>query len=158
MNTSISTPVPHQQALAKQMFVARQPNVYIASSVPADIAGDPNDARAKLIRYQVAAGTTPTPLQSDNVHTVVDMKGIDLSALGIHIAWPESDDHAKLCISDRSEQVHFVCIGDMNFTIAQRKRGGGTTAFHCEPLWESISGILHDVAPFPHVRGRRRGG
>ena len=90
-------------------------------------------------------------------HTVVDMKGIDLSSLGIHIAWPEADDHAKLCISARSEQVHFVCVGDMNFTIAQRKRGGGTTAFQCEPLWERISGILRDVAPFPHVRASRPG-
>jgi len=197
------------QSIAKQMFVAQQPNVYLASKIPPDLAGDPNDARGKLMQNQVASGTTPVqvvipfhskggvkfmsiaknstwgldfyndlvgptlhenldvetwehdptppPLQSDKVHTVVDMKGIDLSSLGIHLAWPEADDHAKLCISARSEQVHFICIGDMNFTIAQRKRGGGTTAFQCEPLWESISGILRDVAPFPHVRAGRTG-
>jgi len=198
------------QSIAKQMFVAQQPNVYLASKVPPDLAADPNDARAKVMQNQAASGTTPVqvvipfysqggvkfmsiaknrtwgldfyndlvgptlhenldvetwehdptppPLQSDRVHTVVDMKGIDLSSLGIHVAWPEADDHAKLCISARSEQVHFVCVGDMNFTIAQRKRGGGTTAFQCEPLWASISGILRDVAPFPRVRARRTPG
>lgn len=185
------------QAIAKQMFAAQQPNVYLASKIPVDLAKEPNDPRVKLIQDQAASGSTPlsvvvpfnskagvkfmciaknkywgldfyndlvgptlhedldvetwehdpTPpaLDSDKVHTVVDMKAIDLGPLGIDIAWPEPDDHAKLAISARSEQVHYVCVGDINFTIAQRKRSGGTVAFKCEPLWSSISSILQGV-------------
>ncbi len=193
------------QTLAKQMFTAQQPNVYLASAIPVDLANEPNDARAKLMQDQVASGSTPvqvvipfrsrggqkfmamaknktwgldfyndlvgpalhenldvetwehdpTPpsLQSDKIHTVVDMKAVDLGPLGIPIAWPEPDDHAKLAISARSEQVHFVCVGDINFTIAQRKRGGGTVAFQCEALWRSISAILQGVTTHPKKGG-----
>jgi hypothetical protein len=84
-------------------------------------------------------------LDSDKIHTVVDMKGINLLPLGIDISWPEPDDHAKIAISARSELTHFVCVGDINFTIAQRKRGGGTVAFQCEALWSSLSQILVGV-------------
>jgi deoxyribonuclease II len=87
----------------------------------------------------------PPPLDSDNIHTVVDMAGINLSPLGIDISWPEPDDHAKLAISARSEATHFICVGDINFTIAQRKRGGGTVAFQCEPLWHDLSICLVGV-------------
>ena len=90
-------------------------------------------------------GTMPPSLQSDKVHTVVDMTGIDLNPLGYDITWPETDDHAKLAISARSEGTHFVCVGDINFTLSMRKRSGGTVAFKCEPLWKSISSILTGV-------------
>jgi deoxyribonuclease-2 len=90
-------------------------------------------------------GTTPPSIDSDKVHTVVDMGGIDLNPLGYDITWPESDDHAKLAISARSEATHFICVGDINFTLSMRKRSGGTVAFKCEPLWESISSVLVDV-------------
>ncbi len=185
------------QDIARQMFVAQQPNVYLASRVPAELLNTPNDARVKLMQNQVAQGTTavqsvmpfnsragtkfmaiaknktwgldfyndlvgptlhedlevetwehdptPPPLDSDHVHTVVDMKGIDLNPLGINISWPEPDDHAKLAISARSELIHFVCVGDINFTIAQEKRGGGTVAFKCEALWSSLSQVLVGV-------------
>lgn len=33
------------QSIAKQMFVAQQPNVYLASAIPVDLAKDANDAR-----------------------------------------------------------------------------------------------------------------
>jgi deoxyribonuclease II len=186
------------QAIAKQMFTAQQPQVYLASKVPNELAKMPDDPRVKLIQNQVANGNTPvsavipftskagtkfmsiaknkywgldfyndlvgptlhdnldvetwehdpTPpsIDSDKVHTVVDMKGIDLNPLGIDAAWPEPDDHAKLAISARSEATHYVCVGDINFTVPMRKRSGGTVAFQCEPLWSSISAILVDVA------------
>lgn len=185
-------------AIARQMYVAQQPNVHLASKIPPDLAGEPNDARVKLMQNLVASGSTPvhaiipfwskggvkfqsmaknktwgldfyndlvgpalhedldvetwendpTPpaLDSDKVHTVVDMDGIDLNPLGIDIAWKETNDHAKLAISARSEKDHYVCVGDINFTLAQRKRGGGTVAFRCEALWKSISACLVDVS------------
>jgi len=196
------------QTIAKQMFVAQQPNVYLASAVPVDLASEPNDPRVKLIQNQVASGNTPVhvvipfrssggqkfmamaknktwgldfyndlvgpalqenldvetwehdptpgPLQSDKVHTVVDMKAVDLHPLGIPIAWPEPDDHAKLAISARSEATHYVCVGDMNFTIAQEKRGGGTVAFQCDALWSSISAILQGVTVHPRQAAAKK--
>ncbi len=186
------------QAIAKQMFVAQQPNVYLASKIPAELAKEPNDARVKLMQDQVATGTTPVqvvipfyskggtkfmaiaknktwgldfyndlvgptlhenmevetwehdptppPADSDKIHKVVDMKAVDLGALGIDVAWPEPDDHAKLAISDAAEKTHYICVGDINFTIAQRKRGGGTVAFQCEALWKSLFEILLPTA------------
>jgi len=88
---------------------------------------------------------TPQPADSDKIHQVVAMKSVNLNPLGIDIEWGEEDDHAKLAISDRKEQVHYVCVGDINFTIAQEKRGGGTVAFQCDPLWASISAILEEI-------------
>jgi deoxyribonuclease-2 len=90
-------------------------------------------------------GTMPPSLQSDKVHTVVDMTGIDLNPLGYDIVWPEADDHAKLAISAASEATRFICVGDINFTLSMRKRSGGTVAFQCDPLWQAISDILTGV-------------
>jgi len=186
------------QLIARQMFVAQQPNVYLASEIPADLQKLPNDGRVKLIQNQAAQGTTPVqcvvpfnskggtkfmsiaknktwgldfyndlvgptlhenldvetwehdptppPADSDKIHDVVAMKSINLNPLGIDIAWGEEDDHAKLAISDKTEQVHYVCVGDINFTIAQEKRGGGTVAFQCDPLWSSLSAIFETVS------------
>lgn len=200
------------QSIAKQMFVAQQPNVYLASPVPSALAGEPNDARVKLIKDQVASGGTPVQVvipfsskggtkftsiaknktwgldfyndlvgptlhenldvetwehdptppseDSDKVHTVVAMKSVNLKALGVDVAWSEEHDHAKLAISARTESVHYVCVGDINFTIAQRKRGGGTVAFQCDALWASLSEILESVATFqrtsPATPGARK--
>ncbi|HVE55651.1 MAG TPA: deoxyribonuclease II family protein [Pyrinomonadaceae bacterium] len=189
------------QLISRQMFVAQQPNVYLASDIPEALQKLPNDGRVKLIQNQAAQGTTPVQCvlpfnskggtkfmsiaknktwgldfyndlvgptlhenldvetwehdpvppdpDSDKVHTVVDFSGIDLNPLGYDIAWEESDDHAKLAISAKSEAIHYVCVGDINFTLAQRKRGGGTVAFQCEPLWESLSSILRGVMTHP---------
>jgi deoxyribonuclease-2 len=74
------------------------------------------------------------------------MKSVNLAPLGIPISWSEEQDHAKLAISDKTESNHWICVGDINFTIAQEKRGGGTVAFRCEPLWKSLSEILSTEA------------
>jgi deoxyribonuclease-2 len=89
---------------------------------------------------------TPGPTDSDHVHRVTAMKSVNLAPLGIPISWSEEQDHAKLAISDKTESNHWICVGDINFTIAQEKRGGGTVAFRCEPLWKSLSEILSTEA------------
>ncbi len=189
------------QSIAKQMFVAQQPNVYLASDIPVDLKNQPNDPRVKLIQNQAASGNTPVhvvipfnskggtkfmsiaknktwgldfyndlvgptlnenldvetwehdptppPEDSDKTHDVVAMNTVNLNPLGIDISWSEEDDHAKLAISDKKETVHYVCVGDINFTIAQRKRGGGTVAFQNDALWNSLSAILESVSVPP---------
>ena len=183
--------------IAAQMHAAQQPNVYLASEVPADLVNERSDPRVLLMQDEVAAGTTPVTavipfsskggvkfmsiaknkywgldfyndlvgpalydnldvetwghaakppsIDSDKIHTVVDMAGINLNPLGYDITWPEPDDHAKLAISARSETDHYICVGDMNFTVPMRKRSGGTVAFQCEPLWTCVSQCLVDV-------------
>lgn len=92
-------------------------------------------------------GLTPGQWQPDKVHTVIAMKSVNLAPLGIKPSyeWSEVNDHAKLAISDQNEKVKYVCVGDINFTVAQEKRSGGTVAFICPPLWGSIIEILSAV-------------
>ncbi len=101
------------------------------------------------IEVETWGHTTAVPgrLQVDKVHTVLAMKSVDLSPLGINPSyeWGEGDDHAKLCVSDNGEKNHFVCVGDINFTKSQELRCGGTVAFIHDPLWSSIIGILKDT-------------
>ncbi|HEX8249842.1 MAG TPA: deoxyribonuclease II family protein [Pyrinomonadaceae bacterium] len=184
--------------IAAQMYIAQQPNVYLASKAPASMPSD--DPRAQLINNTVAPGKTsygnfitfasragqsfrciarnkywdtagdddfyndlvgpalaeslevetwehdPVPgnMDDDKVHTVNAMKEVNLAPLGItpSFAWSEENDHAKLAISDQNEAIKYVCVGDLNFTIAQEKRSGGTVAFINDDLWASIFEIL----------------
>ncbi|HEX8370749.1 MAG TPA: deoxyribonuclease II family protein [Pyrinomonadaceae bacterium] len=186
------------KAIAAQMYVAQQPNVFLASKVPASM--DSDDPRAQLINNTVAPGKTsyanfitftsragqsfkciarnkywdtagdddfyndlvgpalgeslevetwehdpvPGDMDDDKVHTVNAMKEVNLAPLGFtpSFAWSEENDHAKLAVSAQNEPVKYVCVGDLNFTIAQEKRSGGTVAFINDDLWASISEIL----------------
>ncbi len=87
---------------------------------------------------------TPGTQDDDKIHQVLAMQSVNLELLGIPYSWSETFDHAKLAISDKSEKVHWVCVGDINFTLAQEKRGGGTVAFICDPLWQSLIQVLSD--------------
>jgi hypothetical protein len=91
--------------------------------------------RTKAIPPEKAAGET---------HDIVNMQGVDMTPLKIPYAWAEENDHAKLAISDDDNPPgsRWVCVGDINFTDAQEKRGGGTVAFQCDPLWNSLHEIL----------------
>ena len=63
----------------------------------------------------------------------------DADALGIHMAWPETHDHAKWAIT---KDNNWVCVGDINRNdSSQRKRGHGTIAF---PVPAALEGPLED--------------
>jgi deoxyribonuclease-2 len=83
------------------------------------------------IRGQVAPVS-----DTDGIHKTYDIKYINLGPLGIHMAWPETHDHAKWGITTH---LNWVCVGDINRMISQRKRGGGTIAFQNESLWRGLS-------------------
>lgn len=89
---------------------------------------------------------TPKPTDKFSPHKVVAMKSVNLGKLGSKISWSEENDHGKLAISAPSEKAHWVCVGDINFTLAQEKRGGGTVAFVCNPLWKQLNAILSTAA------------
>jgi deoxyribonuclease II len=91
--------------------------------------------RTKSIPPEEAPGET---------HKVVNMQGVNLAPVKIPYSWPEMNDHAKLAISDADNPPgsRWVCVGDINFTDAQEKRGGGTVAFQCDPLWNSLQKVL----------------
>jgi deoxyribonuclease-2 len=86
---------------------------------------------------------------SDGIHKTFDIKYINLGPLGTHWAWPETHDHAKWGITLNSP---WVCVGDINRMISQRKRGGCTIAFQNKNLWQGLSksGLL--LAPPGHTR------
>jgi deoxyribonuclease-2 len=94
-------------------------------------------------------GAIPPTMDSDGIHKTFDVKYIDLSRLGFPYAWPETHDHAKWGISVDSD---WVCVGDINRMVSQRKRGGGTIAFQDNILWSALSKTDLIVAPPGHSR------
>jgi deoxyribonuclease II len=94
-------------------------------------------------------GPIPPIADTDGIHKTFDVKFINLGPLGAHWAWPETHDHAKWGITTHS---NWVCIGDINRMISQRKRGGGTIAFQNEVLWHALSRTSLVLAPPGHSR------
>ena len=94
-------------------------------------------------------GPIPPIADSDGIHKTFDIKYINLGYMGIHWAWPETHDHAKWGVTLHEP---WICVGDINRMIAQRKRGGGTIAFQNSILWQALSksGLL--LAPPGYTR------
>lgn len=89
-------------------------------------------------------GAIPPIADSDGIHKTFDIKYINLGPMGLHWAWPETHDHAKWGITLRGD---WVCVGDINRMISQRKRGGGTIAFQNDTLWKALSQTSLLLAP-----------
>jgi deoxyribonuclease-2 len=89
-------------------------------------------------------GKIPPIADRDGIHKTFDIKFINLGALGAHWAWPETHDHAKWGIT---LQDNWVCVGDINRMISQRKRGGGTIAFQNLTLWNALTKTSLLLAP-----------
>jgi deoxyribonuclease-2 len=94
----------------------------------------------------------PPAQEPGEVHHVIGMGGVNLAPLKIPYSWGESNDHAKLAISalNNPPGSRWVCVGDINFTDSMEKRGGGTVAFQCDALWNSLSRVL--TAPAASVQ------
>jgi deoxyribonuclease-2 len=82
------------------------------------------------------AKVIPGTWDEAKVYTTSDIKFITLQAIGLPWAWSEVDDHAKWAISDSD---NWLCVGDINRMISQRKRGGCTIAFRDAVLWNLMS-------------------
>ncbi|HEX4327225.1 MAG TPA: deoxyribonuclease II family protein [Burkholderiales bacterium] len=89
-------------------------------------------------------GKIPPIADIDGIHKTFDIKYINLGSLGAHWAWPETHDHAKWGITLKSD---WVCVGDINRMISQRKRGGGTIAFQNKILWQALTQSSLLLAP-----------
>jgi hypothetical protein len=84
-------------------------------------------SNASKARLSVSTGVetsehsqTTSTKNSEHVHKIVDMKGVEETALRIDLRQPEADNYAKLA-----------------------KHGGWTVAFRWGPLWSNISSILY---------------
>jgi deoxyribonuclease-2 len=99
-------------------------------------------------------GPIPPVADTDGIHKTFDIKYINLGPLGIHLAWPETHDHAKWGITTH---MNWVCVGDINRMISQRKRGGGTIAFQNQILWQGLSKTDLLLAPPGMTRDQARG-
>ena len=89
-------------------------------------------------------GKIPPIADTDGIHKTFDLKYITLGPLGVHWAWPETHDHAKWGITTHSD---WICVGDINRMISQRKRGGGTVAFQNKTLWTALTKTGLVLAP-----------
>jgi deoxyribonuclease-2 len=94
-------------------------------------------------------GPIPPIADSDGIHKTFDITYITLGPLGLHWAWPESQDHAKWGITMKSD---WVCVDDINRMISQRQRGGCTIAFQNETLWNALTKTSLVLAPPGHNR------
>jgi deoxyribonuclease-2 len=94
-------------------------------------------------------GPIPPIADSDGIHKTFDISYITMGPLGIHWAWPETQDHAKWGVSLTSD---WVCVGDINRMISQRQRGGCTIAFQNRTLWNALSRTSLVLAPPGHNR------
>jgi len=94
-------------------------------------------------------GPIPPIADSDGIHKTYDIKYVNLGSMGAHWAWPETHDHAKWGITLHEP---WVCVGDINRMISQRKRGGGTIAFQNMVLWQALSKAGLVLAPPGHTR------
>jgi deoxyribonuclease-2 len=94
-------------------------------------------------------GPIPPVADTDGIHKTFDIKYINLGFMGVHWAWPETNDHAKWGITLHKP---WVCVGDINRMISQRKRGGGTIAFQNQMLWQGLSKSALILAPPGHSR------
>jgi deoxyribonuclease-2 len=94
-------------------------------------------------------GPIPPIVDSDGIHKTFDIKYVNLGSLGIHMIWPETQDHAKWGITKHKP---WICVGDINRMISQRKRGGGTIAFQNEILWHVLTRAGLILAPPGHSR------
>ena len=99
-------------------------------------------------------GPVPPAADTDGIHKTFDIKYINLGPLGIHMAWPETHDHAKWGITTHTD---WACVGDINRMISQRKRGGGTIAFQNQILWQGLSKTDLLLAPPGMTRDQARG-
>ncbi|HEX7641351.1 MAG TPA: deoxyribonuclease II family protein [Burkholderiaceae bacterium] len=95
----------------------------------------------------IRGGAKVIPSTSDptNTYTVADMKFVSLKhidAQNLPWEWPEVKDHAKWAISEQGKG-DWICVGDINRMISQRKRGGCTIAF--KDMDNALWSILYET-------------
>lgn len=83
-------------------------------------------------------GAMPLTVDRHGVARAIDVKFINMGALGIHVVFPETADHAKHAIGKDPNKA-LICVGDINRMISQRKRGGGCIVFSNLNLWSAMS-------------------
>lgn len=83
-------------------------------------------------------GALAATADSDRTHDVADVLSVDLSPLGVPFAWHYTHDHAKWAVGT---QPDWVCVGDINRQVSQRKRGGGTICLQDEALWKALDSV-----------------
>ncbi len=97
------------------------------------------------------AKVIPSITDPTNTYSVEDMKYVSLKhidAQKLPWEWPEVKDHAKWAISEQGKG-DWICVGDINRMISQRKRGGCTIAFQDQDnaLWSMLFKTDLIVAP-----------
>lgn len=95
----------------------------------------------------IRGGPKVIPDTSDptKTYSVTDMKYVSLKHIdpvNLPWEWPEMKDHAKWAISEQ-DKGDWICVGDINRMISQRKRGGCTIAF--QDVDNVLWGIMYET-------------
>lgn len=69
-------------------------------------------------------------------YNVLDISGLVLNTPAGSVSYNETKEHSKLGLL---EQGNVVCVGDINRMTSQAARGGGTTCFSNQLLWNALA-------------------
>jgi deoxyribonuclease II len=176
LNGSIKKPTPYpplDQAFLKppypgrvpftsrggQKFIAIAKNRAWGLDFYNDLVGVVLNEDLEVETWENAGKNIPKSQKQGEVHKVENMRSVNLSPLKLPYSWSEAVDHAKLALSDRTNAAgtaRWVCVGDINFTDAQESRGGGTVAFQCPTLWQSLAQLLTTAEEPPRKNATKK--
>lgn len=155
-NAFLKAPFPGQVnffSRGSQQFTAIAKNKFWGKDFYNDLVGPILNQDLEVETWEMAGNRVPPAVEPGETHKVESMKSVNLGP-SIPYSWSEEHDHAKLAISDRTNPKGsdlWVCVGDINFTDTMEKRGGGTVAFKCPLLCQTLARALSDEPLSPSL-------
>lgn len=107
-----------------------------------------------------------TPLNAicNMPYIVNQVKSLSTAKVGNNVpvyTWSTTIDHSKWAVSDDSyadakSGSQLACIGDINNTLEQEKRGGGTVCFNDQNVHDFLAGMITDKLTCPYEKNLSR--
>ena len=63
------------------------------------------------------------------------------------VFWGTEVDHSKWIVSTAGTRTPWMCLGDINYSDAQRKRGGGMVCFQDQSLHDVVESMVELADP-----------
>ncbi|KAI1285555.1 Plancitoxin-1 [Halotydeus destructor] len=90
--------------------------------------------------------------ECNETYHVNNVQRVQLTLDGVNsvVDWEYTEDHAKWAVSD-TQEIPFVCVGDINRMRSQFKRGGGSLCISDTNLWSVLKLTIMRVEPCPRI-------
>nr|BAN20699.1 deoxyribonuclease ii [Riptortus pedestris] len=82
----------------------------------------------------------PLPSNCSIKFRVINVQSVIIPQLNVQFS--SHSDHSKIAISDSGSKP-WVCVGDINRTLSQERRGGGTVCLNNTKLWNSYQSLIN---------------